>query len=59
VNIRGLAAFTGGGRGVIHLLIDDDAAARATEALEREGMGIADSREVLVVEIDNARAALE
>jgi hypothetical protein len=40
VNIRGLAAFTGEGRGVIHLLVDDDAAARATEALRIPTIGI-------------------
>jgi hypothetical protein len=51
VNIRGFAAFTGEGRGVIHLLLDDDAVARATEELQRAGMGIADSREVLVVDV--------
>jgi hypothetical protein len=58
VNIRGLAAFTGEGRGVIHLLIDDDAVARATEALTREGMGLADSREVLVVDITDQPGSL-
>jgi hypothetical protein len=51
VNIRGLAAFTGEGRGVIHVLVDDDAAARAVDELERAGMGVADQREVLVVDI--------
>jgi hypothetical protein len=51
VNIRGLAAFTGEGRGVIHVLIDDDAVARATEELQRAGMGVADEREVLVVDV--------
>jgi hypothetical protein len=51
VNIRGLAAFTGEGRGVIHLLLDDDAVPRAREALRGAGMGIADEREVLVVDV--------
>jgi hypothetical protein len=51
VNIRGLAAFTGEGRGVIHVLVDDDAAARAVEALRAAGMGVADEREVLVVDV--------
>jgi hypothetical protein len=51
VNIRGFAAFTGEGRGVIHLLVDDDAVPRATQELQRAGVGIADSREVLVVDI--------
>jgi hypothetical protein len=51
VNILGLAAFTGEGRGVIHVLVDDDKAARAVDELRRAGMGIADQREVLVVDV--------
>src|SRR5688572_21854648 len=50
-NIRGMAAFTGEGRGVIHVLVDDDKAARAIEELQRAGMGVADEREVLVVDV--------
>jgi hypothetical protein len=51
VNIQGLAAFTGEGRGIVHVLVDDDAVARATEGLRRAGMGVADEREVLVVDV--------
>jgi len=51
VNIRGLAAFTGEGRGIIHVLVDDDAVARATDGLRRADMGVADEREVLVVDV--------
>lgn len=51
VNIKGLAAFTGEGRGIIHVLIDDDAVVRATEELQRAGMAVADQREVLVVDV--------
>jgi hypothetical protein len=51
VNIRGLAAFTGEGRGVIHVLVDDDVVTRAVEELERAGLGVADEREVLVVDV--------
>jgi hypothetical protein len=58
VSIRGLAAFTGEGRGVVHLLLDDQAVARCREALERAGMGIADQREVLVVNIEDRPGAL-
>jgi hypothetical protein len=39
VIIHGLAAFTGEGRGVVHALLDDEAAARCRAALERAGMG--------------------
>ena len=58
VSIRGLAAFTGEGRGVVHLLLDDDTVARAREALERAGMGVADQREVLVADIEDRPGAL-
>jgi hypothetical protein len=51
VNIGGLAAFTGEGRGMVHVLIDDDAATRATDALKAGKMGVADEREVLVVDV--------
>jgi hypothetical protein len=58
VNIEGMCAFTGEGRGIIHLLIADDAAERAVAALENEGMGIADRREVLVVDVANQPGSL-
>ena len=58
VSIRGLAAFTGEGRGVVHLLLDDDTVARAREALERAGMGVADQREVLVADVEDRPGAL-
>jgi hypothetical protein len=57
-NIRGLAAFTGEGRGVIHLLFDDDAAPRARAAIEEAGLGLADDREVLVVDIHDKPGTL-
>jgi len=50
-NIQGLAAFTGDGHGVIHLLFDDDDAPRARAAIEEAGLGLADEREVLVVDV--------
>jgi len=58
VSIRGLAAFTGEGRGVVHLLLDDEVVARCREALEQTGIGIADQREVLVVDIEDRPGAL-
>jgi hypothetical protein len=51
VNIGGLAAFTGEGRGVVHVLVDDDAARRAADALKAAKMGVADQREVLVIDV--------
>ncbi len=58
VNIRGMCAFTGEGRGIIHLLVDDGAAERAVSALEQEGMGVADKRKVLVVDIADRPGSL-
>jgi hypothetical protein len=58
VNIRGLAAFTGEGRGVIHVLLDDDSVGRAVEALRGAGMGVADEREVLVVDVADRPGSL-
>lgn len=58
VNIEGMCAFTGEGRGIIHLLIADDAVARAVTALEEAGMAIADQREVLVVDVTDRPGSL-
>ena len=51
VALRGLAAFTGEGNGIIHLLIEDEDAERATKALHDAKIGLADDREVLVVDV--------
>ena len=58
VNIAGLAAFTGEGRGVIHVLVDDEAKARASAALHEGHMGVADEREVLVIDADDRPGTL-
>jgi hypothetical protein len=57
-NIKGLAAFTGEGRGVIHLLFEDEDAVRARAALEEAGLGVADDREVLVVDVHDRPGTL-
>src|SRR5215208_620329 len=54
----GLAAFTGEGRGVIHLLVDDEVVDRAREELKRARIGLADEREVLVVDIQDRPGSL-
>jgi hypothetical protein len=41
VNIQGMCAFTGQGRGIIHLLVADSVAERAASALREAGMGVA------------------
>jgi hypothetical protein len=53
-----LRPFTGEGRGVVHVLVDDEAVAGCRAALERAGMGIADEREVFMVAVDDRPAAL-
>jgi hypothetical protein len=58
VNIQGLSAFTGEGRGVIHLLVDDADAGTAHRALEDAGMGVADEREVLVIDVHDRPGTL-
>jgi hypothetical protein len=58
VRVGGLAAFTGEGRGVVHVLLDDQAVALCRAALERAGMGIADEREVMVVEVEDRPGAI-
>jgi hypothetical protein len=58
VSIQGMCAMTGEGRGVIHLLFDDDAAGAARRALEEGGLGIADEREVLVIDVTNQPGTL-
>ena len=58
VNIQGMCAFTGEGRGVIHLLFDDEQAGAAHAALEEAGMGVADEREVLVIDVEDRPGTL-
>lgn len=57
-SIRGLAAFTGEGRGVVHVFLDGEAVAICRAALGRAGIGIADEREVLVVDVEDRPLAL-
>jgi hypothetical protein len=58
VNIQGMCAFTGEGRGIIHVLVDDPKASAARRALEDAGMGVADEREVLVVDMEDRPGTL-
>ena len=58
VNLQGMCAFTGEGRGIIHILVDDDGAAAARRALEETGMGVADERDVLVVDMEDRPGTL-
>jgi hypothetical protein len=58
VNIEGMCAFTGEGRGLIHVLIADELVRRAVSALEEAGLGVVDEREVLVVDIEDRPGSL-
>ena|SRR5215210_1885444 len=58
IHIRGVAAFTGDGRGVIHVLVDDDEAERAVAAFKQEHLRLADQREVLVVDVRDRPGSL-
>lgn len=51
VHLRGLAAFTGDGRGFVHALVDSDDVTKTTQALNAAGLEVADSREVLVAPV--------
>ena len=51
VCLRGLAAFTGEGRGFVHALIDDGDVAKAQKALKQAKMKVADTREVIVADV--------
>jgi hypothetical protein len=58
VNIRGLAAFTGEGEGMVHLLVDDADVVTSRDVLRLNGLAIADEREVLVVDVDDRPGTL-
>ncbi len=57
-NIDGMCAMTGEGRGIIHILVADEKAAAARKALEDAGMGVADEREVLVIDVNDRPGTL-
>ena len=56
INIAGLCAMVGDGKGFIHILVDDAAAAR--EALEAAGISVADEREAVVVDLHDKPGAM-
>ena len=58
VNLDGFAAFTGEGKGVIHVLVADDRLEVLRDALDQAGMSIADEREVFVVTVSNEPGAM-
>jgi hypothetical protein len=56
INIAGLCAMVGDGKGFIHILVEDEAAAR--EALEGAGIRVADEREAVVVDLHDKPGAM-
>jgi hypothetical protein len=58
INVLGMCAMTGEGRGVIHILVDDDKAQAAHEALEAAGMGVASERDAVVIDIEDRPGTL-
>jgi hypothetical protein len=51
INLEGVCATTEGGQGVIHVLVEDAAAARS--ALGAAGFEITGGRDMLVVDVEN------
>jgi hypothetical protein len=56
INIEGLCAMVGDGKGFIHLLVQDEAATR--KALDEAGISIADEREAVVVDLHDKPGAM-
>ena len=59
VQLRGLAAFTGDGSGFGHALIDDKDLASARAALKREKIAVADTRDMLVIDVPHPGGVVE
>jgi hypothetical protein len=55
INLAGMCGFPCEGQGVLHLLVEDGAAAR--RALEGAGMKIAGEREVMLVDVEDRPGA--
>ncbi len=56
INIEGISAFTGQGKGVVHVLVGDAAAAQ--QALSAAGLDVRAAREVVVVDIEDRPGAM-
>lgn len=56
INIEGISAFTGQGKGVVHVLVPD--AELALKALSDAGLEVRGARDVIVVDITDQPGAL-
>ena len=56
INIEGVSAFTGQGKGVVHVLVPD--AELALKALSEAGLDVRAARDVIVVDIEDRPGAL-
>jgi hypothetical protein len=56
INIEGISAFTGEGKGVVHVLVPD--AEEALRVLGEAGFNVRAARDVLVVDIEDRPGAL-
>jgi hypothetical protein len=56
VNIEGLCAMVGDGKGFIHILVEDAGVAR--KALEGAGIDVADERDAVIVDLHDKPGAM-
>jgi hypothetical protein len=56
VNIEGISAFTGEGKGVVHILVED--AEHALQVLSDAGFEVRAARDVLLLDIEDRPGAL-
>jgi|SRR5215216_736472 len=56
INIEGMCATTGGGKGDVHILVEDPSATR--EVLEAAGIQVSGDHDVLVVEVEDRPGAM-
>jgi hypothetical protein len=56
INIEGFCGYRSDGAGIVHLLVEDETAARA--ALERAGFAVQAARDVIVVDVEDRPGAL-
>lgn len=56
INIEGIAGFAAGGKGTIHILVEDASSAR--QALEGIGAKVQDEQDALIIDITDKPGAL-